>query len=884
MRDKRFFETQTRRPRRQSHPPAPSPTQLSHPAFVADGAVIDASSARLRTNFGRCQDAERAQLRDIRIEKNRLAAIARSDRAMHRHVIEMAKLERALEGTVFRLAVRVRERKKAVPTKRRKRADVAPVRRLPRMGFALLDRAGRRGIFVEVTSVGANQPRYSRGCCRMHLAYTWAENAVERLPSGVLSRCSNMGPTAELVAAAMDLKEDVARASRANANLEIRVIVRLPEDISPEARLQILKETCELFFGSNGLPYAAAVHPPDPHSDDRNYHGHIQAGFRPMRHVGGNEWEVGTELRTDLSRPDGMRLLRAVIATTMTEVARAEGLQRTYTSLSNQERGLAIKPVRKVGREQTEAFRRGEYVGVVEENVRILLDNLRRYAKQRLAWLKEASAGLSQPDIPDTERLLHHSDKPKLSPPQAIVQPSTAHVGLRAVVPVIPVRAAFTPTQKFVPLAQPTQASASRDSLSMAARTMLAAPTAAVPAYTLNAYMPISPKLIQPPLDVTPGQAPCARIAVPKPPLRAAAKSRDQAPDVDDALLLFQLRAAQKKERDTFAKRRRAVLDGYLFQRGDVGRPTPEYGAFLLAICDDPTLLRWELDIGGKRRAPALAGRDQAFQNRFAVYMQHPAVQRQVTAVFQRAYESGTAWPDELANGMWQYERGRYGHRRAVETRVGWAATDARIRETVAPSDARTLILWRVDDLIVPDLRQVLRRQDDDFVRLLYPSVQYDLTARWREQQEERTECLAAIANRTASIERRLIPVGTGRVRPMVRSETVPTVLADAFVRWRDDPDFYLDTAPESAAMMVAAQQVARCRDLLRRALQAARDGGDPPAVLRLLADHLAASRPNAEIVDESQGAPLTSDTHGAPLGLRGGAKRRGYSRKPRRS
>ncbi len=907
MRDKRFDETQARRPRRRSHPPAPSSPQLSHPAFNADGALIDATPARLRAEFGRCQDAERAQLRDMRIEKNRLAAIAKSDRAVRRHVIAMAKLERDLAGVTFRLAARVHEGKKAVPTTRRKRVDLPPQRRLPSMGVAIVDRAGRRGIFVEVTSVGANQARYSPGCARVHLNYIWAENAVEQLAKGALSRCSNMGDTPEQVAAAMDLKEDVARASRANANIEIRIIVRLPDDIGPEARFTILHRICEDFFGRNGLPYAAAVHPPDPHSDARNFHGHIQAGFRPMRHVGGHEWDVGSELRTDLSRPEGMRLLRAVVADTMTEVCRKEGRQRTYTSLSNHERGLALKPLRKVGREQTEAYRRGEYVGVVAENIRIIADNLKRYAVQRGQWLKEKLTGSrALPTVaPETslEEPRPHLPAPvsmvAAAAPNPVASPRRTSLPTRA----RPIFGGDVPhlshtadrSNAFIPRPVPKgfdtdpggyyhATGAPRLPTGDAGRAILATfgPRPAAPVIARPALAARS--IVTPSLDIAPWDTRPARRALPSPARPATPVPHAGSTGVDDALLLFQLLAARKKERETLAARRRKFLDRHLFQQSNTSAPTPEYAAFLLAIRDDPTRLRWELDKGGKRRAPVATGRDAAFADRFAVYMQHPAVRRQVTELFREAHTPGAPWPADLANGMWPYEAGRYAHRAATIARAGWAGDDAHFRQRVEPLLPASSILETAGDIVVPGIRHIARWDDADLVRLLYPGVQEHLLAGYRDQQEERTQCLAAIANDTVRIERRLVSAGVGSVRPVVTPHAVPPALADAFSRWRDDPDFYLDTEPESLTMAAAAGRFSRCADPHRRALEMARDARDPPAVLRLLEERVAAARANAGGSDDRGSAATMPGTARPPSVPRRRAKHRPRGAVPRRS
>jgi hypothetical protein len=126
------------------------------------------------------------------------------------------------------------------------------------------------------------------------------------------------------------------------------------------------------------------------------------------------------------------------------------------------------------------------------------------------------------------------------------------------------------------------------------------------------------------------------------PTLPAPPAQRPDVAGVRDAMLLIQLRQAQQKERAKLAARRKNLLDRSLFLKGDHGNPTPEYAAFLLAIREDPTILRWELDTKGRRHTPAFARGDQAFADRFALYMQHPTVRRQigddVTPVFSSTW------------------------------------------------------------------------------------------------------------------------------------------------------------------------------------------------------------------------------------------------------
>lgn len=255
-----------------------------------------------------------------------------------------------------------------------------------------------------------------------------------------------------------------------------------------------------------------------------------------------------------------------------------------------------------------------------------------------------------------------------------------------------------------------------------------------------------------------------------------------------------------------------------------------------------------------------------------------------MTALFSDADAPGAPWPAELANGMWRYEAGRYGHGAAATARAGWVESDARFWRRIEPLHPASPILETVAGLVVPGVRHAVRWDDADLVSLLYPGVQEHLVAAYREQQEERVECLAAIANGTAGIERRLVSAGTGAVRPAVILNAMPPVLADAFVRWRDDPDFYLDTAPDSQAIKAASERIERYANLPRRVLAAARDAGDPPAVLRLLEDRIAASRSSDEAVDDSGITLIAPASLRAPAKLPGRRKGRSRGPAPRRS
>lgn len=386
MRDNVFSEKRQRGRPRKVQPPILLPSLRSEPRLIEGAGNVPLSGLDLRARFGRAPPGDRSAIADQRAERLRLAAIDKDERAIRVHIRQSREVERELDVKFFRIGV-ARPEKKLDLRARKGRQSSDPVRRLPAYGIDIRDRLGRVGIFLEITSVTNGRAQFKPGCLREHFEYIWDEGAVEKLTDGSFSRFSNMGKSPEEVAAAMGLIEDIGRAARANGVIGSRITVRLPDDVTPQDRYDIMLELAEEYLGKCGIPYVFSIHKPDDHSDRRNHHGHLFTPWRPMERIEPFVWKCGSDLRSDLRSPEGIKAMRGLAAVIMTDVARARGKNRIYTGLSYSERGLPFKPLLKIGRGETEAYRRGDFVAKVERNKRIIADNLRRYRILLAEWL-----------------------------------------------------------------------------------------------------------------------------------------------------------------------------------------------------------------------------------------------------------------------------------------------------------------------------------------------------------------------------------------------------------------------------------------------------------------------------------------------------------------
>lgn len=232
---------------------------------------------------------------------------------------------------------------------------------LPRYSGIILDRQGRRGVYMAVEYFGARRTR--AGAARQWVVYITRDDGVERDGSGEAVIMSNVGDTAEEQAMAFELIEVINRAARGNGKLFFSMIINLPHDIPVEARREIVERFCEEAFGAYDLPYCAALHEPSAEGDQRNKHAHVLFALRPLRRTGDHEWQAGKELLTEHDNPERFFELRKKFAEIMTSVVRESGKRgRAYTHLSNASRGLKNEPQTHLGAVRTAIVRRGEEV------------------------------------------------------------------------------------------------------------------------------------------------------------------------------------------------------------------------------------------------------------------------------------------------------------------------------------------------------------------------------------------------------------------------------------------------------------------------------------------------------------------------------------------
>lgn len=248
--------------------------------------------------------------------------------------------------------------------------------KLPSYSGPVVDRAGRRGVYMDVQYYGARRSRV--GIAGAMIKYITRPDGVEyldgddRLEPSIIS---NVGETPEEQIAAFDLVETLSRSARDNAKVVFTMVVNLPHDVDPATRREIMQQFCDDAFGAHDLPFCAAVHEPSGEGDQRNKHGHVVFALRPMQRVGDHEWLGGQAIRSEFDNADHFKFFRRLFAETMTEVVQKAGKRRTYTHLTNVERGLKMQPLEKLGKAKTAAFRRGESVPAVERNRALVAEN-----------------------------------------------------------------------------------------------------------------------------------------------------------------------------------------------------------------------------------------------------------------------------------------------------------------------------------------------------------------------------------------------------------------------------------------------------------------------------------------------------------------------------
>jgi|GEM_PF-3660835 hypothetical protein len=336
---------------------------------------------------GSClQPASSAQLKDI--FKRQSTKVARRLRAASERIAEledkretrnaMRRLRREMRGwdRIGGRQIRICMPKPPVAPRRRtpkvqiSRASNKPIP-LPSNRGPIIDRKGRKGIFLDLEYDGAQKER--KGVARRRIEYQFLLDHAETM-LGMPLFCSNMGDDENEVLACADMLEMVNRAARKNAKVGINAILQCPSELDLAGRVAFLNRVAR-HFESLGIAYCMTLHRPDPDGDQRNHHLHIWFTLRSIEQVGVRDWSVGEQLRTDLDGSEAMYTLRRECADIATETCYAQGHNVRYTHLSNPARGLSHTAQQKLGKRRTEKVRRGEFDAINEANRQLIKDN-----------------------------------------------------------------------------------------------------------------------------------------------------------------------------------------------------------------------------------------------------------------------------------------------------------------------------------------------------------------------------------------------------------------------------------------------------------------------------------------------------------------------------
>lgn len=351
-------------------------------SHTLDGTILSLTGAALKQIALHRRDAVSAS----RHERRRMAAIVRSDKvqAIVNKAIQrqLDRVERSAPPKKMRICVERQNRRK-YKRKHRKVASKSIVP-LPAYEAPILDKQGRRGIVMVIDYDGAK--RHSFGIAGRRIVYISDPEHCELHPLGWPIFFSNMGADLDEILMGADLLELAQRESRADAKINVNIIIQLPYDVPQDVRAATLKAVAHELFGRHSLPYAASLHRPDPDGDQRNYHGHICGSWRPMTRVAPYSWDIAEDYRADLDGKAYWRHARRRVAEIMTATLERNGTERHYTHLSNAERGLPHKPQKKLDKRKTRAARENEFVADVEANRRTMEANIaleKKLEKQR---------------------------------------------------------------------------------------------------------------------------------------------------------------------------------------------------------------------------------------------------------------------------------------------------------------------------------------------------------------------------------------------------------------------------------------------------------------------------------------------------------------------
>ena len=338
-----------------------------------NGSVGNHLSARFDGNRQQRKKHARLRERSGASIRSQSIAISRAVRDEQKAATMMRRLKKHLglleEQQVWGRGFKIRSiktpqgRSEAKP----KKVMAGGSRSMPAYRKPLVDKRGRIALFMAISYVGFRSAKWRAGLAADHVHYILREDAIEiaAIGAGIIS---SMGVSTGEIAQAWQALEEVEKAYRANAIVQHRIVVNLPDALSPAGRERVLTTFCEKSFGRYGLPYVAIPHVPDPSGNRRNFHGHVCVSARPMERTGDHEWTIGEEKISGFTDPDSLKRIRAEFAAVLNRECRREGLEARFTHQSYKERGIDAKRQEHCGPERTALHRKGEAVDMVVRN------------------------------------------------------------------------------------------------------------------------------------------------------------------------------------------------------------------------------------------------------------------------------------------------------------------------------------------------------------------------------------------------------------------------------------------------------------------------------------------------------------------------------------
>lgn len=342
----------------------PSSGKVASLFVLIDGDFLAVDQQGLTALFKRRQnDVTQACLRAAAVRKWVRRERSADRRARRRLEKEMREWDRAGNRRVRVRAARPDAEAQELECQRQRvrSASITPLTKLPRAlpkyGFAIVDKAGRRGVFVEFVYDSAARNRL--GVAKRRVKYMFKDDHAE-LVDGKIQFRSNLGESYAEILEAVDVVETANRSARKNAKVGTNAIYQFAADLDQAGRLRAM-DLLAAKYEALGLAYVMVAHLPSPGSNEQNFHVHVWSTTRPIERIGPYEWAIGQQLRTDCDGPDALYDLRRTWAEICTKVSHERGQRYRYTHLGNAERGLAHRPLQRLNPRQVENWRKGAH-------------------------------------------------------------------------------------------------------------------------------------------------------------------------------------------------------------------------------------------------------------------------------------------------------------------------------------------------------------------------------------------------------------------------------------------------------------------------------------------------------------------------------------------